>query len=579
MAGRVAELKRYLKENRDALAEHVASLWDKWNDQRQGKINEWKEVRNYVFATDTSTTSNKALPWKNSTTTPKLCQIRDNLHSNYISALFPNDNYFKWIGESEEDQAKARAIEGYMRDKAHQSQLRNIISQLVYDYIDYGNAFVTAEHVREVYTLPDGRTVVGYEGPRATRISPFDIVFNPIAPSFRDAPKIIRSIQSIGELELLAQTEEYWEKALSRAKELRDTVGGYNRDDFHKANGFSVDGFGNLQEYYGSGYVEILTFRGDYYDSETRTSYVNQKIVVIDRSIVVYEGPADSWLGHGDVIHVGWRLRPDNLWAMGPLDNLVGMQYRIDHLENLKADAMDLMVQPPLAIYGDVEPFNWAPGEVISIIGEGKVEELGKNFAGVVAANNEIAMLEAKMEEYAGAPKTAMGIRTPGEKTAFEVQSLDNAAGRIFQEKSVSFEIMLMEPLLNLMLALGRQKTVGAQSVRAIHPELGLEEFLTIQPEDLVATGTIRPIGARHFGEQARLIQNLSTLFQGPLGQMIMPHWSALHTAALIEDSMDLGRYRLVRPNVGLTEQAQQQEAANSLNQVVSERQMAGMGG
>jgi hypothetical protein len=27
---------------------------------------------------------------------------------------------------------------------------------------------------------------------------------------------------------------------------------------------------------------------------------------------------------------------------MGPLDNLVGLQYRIDHLENAKADALDL---------------------------------------------------------------------------------------------------------------------------------------------------------------------------------------------------------------------------------------------
>lgn len=55
-----------------------------------------------------------------------------------------------------------------------------------------------------------------------------------------------------------------------------------------------------------------------------------------------------NWLGKTSIVHAGWRYRPDNLWAMGPLDNIVGMQYRIDHLENLKADAMDLAVPSSL---------------------------------------------------------------------------------------------------------------------------------------------------------------------------------------------------------------------------------------
>ena len=50
-------------------------------------------MRNFLFATDTSKTSVGGLPWKNSTTLPKLTQIRDNLHANYMSAVFPNDNW------------------------------------------------------------------------------------------------------------------------------------------------------------------------------------------------------------------------------------------------------------------------------------------------------------------------------------------------------------------------------------------------------------------------------------------------------------------------------------------------------
>lgn len=575
MAGTYAELSQLFGELKDNMAEQIAYLWDDWNNQRTTKIEEWKELRNYIFATDTSSTSNQTLPWKNSTTRPKLCQLRDNLHSNYISSLIPNDNYLRWIGETEKDQRKAAIIEAYMRDRAHQAHLRDILSALIFDYIDYGNVFVTTEYVRENYRLPDGRAIKGFEGSRPVRISPLDIVFNPAAPSFKESPKILRSIKNIGELKDLAKTDERWEEAVSKIYDIRNAAGSYSREDTDKAIGIQVDGFGDLHEYYGSAYVEVLTFKGDFYDSETHECYKNQEIVVVDRSFVVYQTENTSWFGSGDILHCGWRKRPDNLYHMGPLDNLVGMQYRIDHLENLKADAMDLLVHPPLKILGDVEAFDYGPGEEISIISEGDVVELGKNAQGVLQANNEIELLEAKMEEMAGAPKQAMGIRTPGEKTAFEVQRLENAAGRIFQEKVTNFEVNLLEPLLNLMFAENRQHFNSDISLRAFNDKLGLDTFITITPEDLVATGSIRPIGARHFGEQAQLIQNLNQLFAGPLGEMIRPHWSPEKTALLIQDAMDLGRYDVVQKDRGITESAEQQETSNMLQQIVSERQAA----
>src|SRR5690554_4081994 len=132
---KVAEIAQAFSQ--DEPASYVAHLWDKFNSQRQGKINEWLELRNYIFATDTSSTSNASLPWKNSTTLPKLCQIRDNLHSNYISALFPNDSWMRWIGYSREDSTKdkAEAIEAYMMNKARESRSRTEFSRLLYDYI------------------------------------------------------------------------------------------------------------------------------------------------------------------------------------------------------------------------------------------------------------------------------------------------------------------------------------------------------------------------------------------------------------------------------------------------------------
>src|SRR3546814_20807377 len=88
------------------------------------------------------------------------------------------------------------------------------------------------------------------------------------------------------------------------------------------------------------------------------------------------------------------------------------------------------MIQPPLKIVGDVEEFAWGPSAEIYCGEGGDVVELGKNANPVVLADNLTTDLENKMELYAGAPREAMGIRTPGEKTAFEVNSLMTAAGR-----------------------------------------------------------------------------------------------------------------------------------------------------
>lgn len=574
MAAKYQEIHTAIGNVKDNMATHIAFLWDKYKGLRTLREQAWQELRDYLFATSTRTTT--VQQWKNSTTSPKLTQLRDNLHANYISTLIPNDNWLRWIGETDLDQEKASMIEAYMRDKANQSRLRNTLSALIYDYIDKGICFGTAYSVDEKFKLPSGRIVTGYQGPVAHRINPFDIVFDPTASSFADAPKIIREVKSIPELEEYARTSENWAEAVDKIKTLRRSVSAFTKDDWHKAKAFSTDGFGDVKEYFASNAVELLIFKGNYYDSETFTTYENQEIIIADRCITAYTGPNESWLGKGDIVSAVWRPVPDNLYGMGPLDNLVGMQYRIDHLENLKADAMDLMIHPPIVVRGEVEPFVWQPEEQIRIIGDnGSIDELGKNFANVAAANNEISMLEAKMEEYAGAPKQAMGIRTPGEKTAFEVQSLENAAGRIFQEKVTNFEINVVEPLLNLMLALGRSKMESEISVRAINSEIGVEEFLTIQPEDLVAYGTVRPIGARHFGEQAQLLQNINQVFAGPLGQMIQPHWSAVNTAKLIEDSLNLSRFKLVQKEVGLNEQADMQDTSNHLQQIVAERDQA----
>ncbi len=541
-------------------AAQIVNQWDTYNQQRRGKIEEWKELRNYVFATDTTTTTNSTLPWKNSTTLPKLCQIRDNLHSNYISALFPNDNWLRWEGYSLDDQIKekADAIEGYMQNKTRESHFRTEMSKILYDYIDYGNAFATVDFENRTKTTPDGETLVDYVGPVVRRISPLDIVFNPMASDIKGTFKIIRSVKTVGEIVKMSQDQPdniKLAEAITKREDRVRKLGAYSIEDFDKFEGYDVDGFGNLYEYYTSGYVELLEFYGDWYDEDSGCLKENMHVIIADRSCVILEEEQEQWFGHDPIYHVGWRMRTDNLWAMGPLDNLVGMQYRIDHLENIKADAADLSIHPPLLIAGDVEEFEYGPGAEIHLDEGGQVTELGRNTQWVISAQSEIAQLEERMEQFAGAPKEAMGVRSAGEKTAFEVQQLQNAASRIFQEKINTFEIELEEPILNLMLESARRHLNMTDIVRVMDDTIGTDRFLSVTKEDITAAGKIRPIGARHFAAQAQLMQNLTSLGNSSIGQMIMPHVSSVKMAKVVEDLLGLERYALVAPNVAVEEQ------------------------
>jgi AraC-like DNA-binding protein len=571
MAGETIEIEQVLGP--DHMATEIANRWREWSNLRQSKVEEWKELRNYLYATDTSTTKNAMLPWSNSTTTPKLTQIMDNLHANYFATLFPQQKWMRFEADSKDGQVKAKrdVIQAYMDNKIRQSSFTNVASDLLYDYIQYGNCFATVAWEDSYQVKESGDYVVNYVGPRVVRISPYDLCFNPTASSFEKAPKIIKSIKTLGEIKKMIEedpSKAYMSEVFNKMMGARAAVRGSGESTFAKADGYIADGFTSIQQYYESDYVEILTFYGDFYDTVSGKLHSDRVITVVDRAYVLANEENPSWLGSAPIFHAGWRPRPDNLYAMGPLDNLVGMQYRIDHLENLKSDVFDQIAYPILKIRGDVEDFDFEPAARIYMGEEGDVGYLVPD-ATALQADLQIRLLEDKMEEMAGAPKQAMGIRTAGEKTAFEVQSLQNAASRIFEHKTAHFERVFLEPILNAMLEVSRRNMNVSDTIRVMDDATGAVLFKSITKDDITATGKIVPVGARHFAERARRVQNLTQLYQIKLSDpSVAAHMSGKEFARILAD--ELGEPTLFSENIAVSEQLetqQQMQEAEAINQ------------
>ncbi len=559
MAGTTIDLQTMIDPH--GLAEDIADRWTQWHNARRTKIEEWKELRNYIYATDTRTTSNSKLPWTNSTTTPKLTQIADNLHANYFSALFPQKRWFRFEANDADSDVKSKrdVIQAYMENKIRQSDFVETTSKLINDYIQYGNCFATVEFARDYTEYEDGERAVNYVGPKLVRISPFDICFNPLAASFGESPKIVRTMMSMGELSRkIEETVDnaYLNQIFEKMVANRAAVSG-NDVDIDKSHAFTADGFTNLNEYYESNFVELMTFYGDIYDADTKVFHKNRVITIVDRAYVIYNEQNPSWLGKSPIYHAGWRERPDNLYAMGPLDNLVGMQYRIDHLENLKADVFDQIAYPIIKIRGDVEDFDFEPAARIYMGEEGDVGYLAPDPT-ALNADFQIQNLENKMEMMAGAPREAMGIRSAGEKTAFEVQQLMTAAGRIFQHKTAHFERVFLEPILNGMIEAARRNMDYADTIRVLNEDSGVFFFEEITKEDIMANGKIVPMGARHFAERAQRVQNLTQLYQIKLADpTVAIHLSGKEFARILAD--ELGEPALFGDNVTVSEQLETQ--------------------
>lgn len=575
MVGRVFDIDAAVTE--DQLATRIATQYIQWEIFRAEKVKQWEELRRYVYATDTRTTTNATLPWKNTTTIPKLCQIRDNLFSNYMASLFPKRKWLVWQADSQADskRQKKEAITDYMKYVIDQDGFKKEMSKLILDYIDYGNCFATVEWKDETQQLED-KTQVGYVGPALRRISPLDIVMNPTGSDFITTPKIVRSLLTKGEVkELLSRlstdsNQKQYEELWDYMKNLRNHAGNFSTNTEKSKNDiYRVDGFSSYRNYLQSDYVELLTFYGDIYDEESDEYLRNHVVVVADRHKLIYKSPNPSYFGHPPVYHVGWRVRQDNLWAMGPLDNLVGMQYRIDHVENLKADVFDLLTFPPLKVKGYVEDFKWGPFERIYIGDDGDVTPIAPPFQ-VLQANTEIDILQQRMEEMAGSPKEAMGFRTPGEKTAYEVQRLENAASRIFANKISQFEEQLLERLLNAMLEMAR-RNMTSTTIRVFDDQMKIETFRQLSPDDITGNGRIRPIAARHFAEKAETVQNLNNFFASALGADpdVKAHFSSIKLAELFEDLLEVQDYEIVQPYIRLSEQADAQRLAQAHQQQV----------
>lgn len=573
MAGETFDINYNIEtKNKEATERQIMSFvsatytsWKAAKSQYEGQL---LELRNNVFATGTETTASGNLPFSNNIVVPKITQIRDVLHAKYMESLFGISPWFRWTSEDKSSSTakKANMISSYINVKMEQQKAITVLSQLVRDWIDNGNCYARLIWVNESYTLPSGQ-VMGYVGPRIYRISHWDIVYNPLSSDFSKTPKIIRTLKSIGELRKMALdspefgiTNEMIDNLDKKNIGLYGSNAGVGLPDTQKSIGMAADGFSGYMFYQNFRFVEILEFVGDMYINDELLQ--NHRTVILNRQYVCENKPIDTWVRTDYIYHAAWRTRPDNLIGMGPLDNILGMQYQLNKVTNLKADLLDQYSNPALLTRGEVEvegPIGM-PGQRFTADADADVSYLRPD-AGVLQLNTESAQTMALMEAMAIVPPESFGFRQPGEKTLGEVTLMNQGAQNAYNIKVKEFELYFLEPLLNDFLEMSRRNLNGTELVKMNDGSFNTVDFLTITKEDLQAVGKLEAVGSRYAINNLQTLQAINQLSQNPaILNMISPHISRLRMAEVISDLLGLDAYNIVMKDEGIAEDIESQE-------------------
>jgi hypothetical protein len=127
------------------------------------------------------------------------------------------------------------------------------------------------------------------------------------------------------------------------------------------------------------------------------------------------------------------------------------------------------------------------------------------------------------------------------------------------------------------MLEVARRNFKESEVIRILDTESNAILFQRIRPEDLSSVGRIRPVGARHFAQNATMVQNLTNLYGSNIAQdpSVMSHLSGKRIAEMMEHLLGVERFKLYGENVRIQENAETQQMVQAAKVSTAQQQEA----
>jgi len=541
----------------------ITKAWTEWDGAKDPAISKWREVEAYRYATDVSSLPNASGAFTHSTHTPVVASIAQDLEAILLQVVMPHDDWFTFEPmDSEAARIEQRKlIVSYLKNRHALNGYADEVAKLRSDLVTYGNCFSQV-----YYTDESQGDKTGYVGAKMRRISPYDIAFDPTGADFKKAPKVIREIITLGELKRRGNDGTLDSAVVDKLLTHRGNFSNSDAGD-DKNEQYTPLGFGTYQQYITSGFIELLWFYGSVYDVTTQELHDSRVIVVADQDHVLLDDEIRTVDGNPHIYQSVWQKLPDNLWGMSPLENIIGLNYQVNHRENAKSEALDRLIYPDKVYQGDVEEmFDEETGQVTYLAPEGGgVAELAVNTQ-FFSFDLHIDRLTHAARGAARLPSDLTGFRSQGEKTLGEVTALTEGGMRGFIDKAADFERSSLENHLKAEIELAHTHFAGAFKVPN-KSELGFIEMLNVTKEDLAVNGVLIPRGSRRFARKNQLLASLTQLSATPLAQLAAMHISGKGAANLIAELLEVQDTGLIEEFAQITEGGEAQQIGNSIEQ------------
>jgi len=543
-------------------ADTIITTFTKWDSSKQPAIEKWREVESYRYATDTSSLPSGSA-FTHSTHMPVVSAIAQDLEAILMQVVMPHEDWFTFE-PSDAEAARAvqrKTIVSYLKNRHALNGYTGTVDKLRSDLVSYGICFSQVSHVDR--SVGDRQ---GYIGPVVNRISPYDIVFDPTAARFEDSPKIIREIVSLGELHRRGLKGEFDnDKVTELLTQRRHAASSDSGED--KNEQYVPMGFDTYQSYLTGGFVELLWFYGDVYDADNNILHESKMIVVADSSFTLLEEDIKTATGKPHIYRSVWQELPDNLWGMGPLENIVGLNYQVNHRENAKSEALDRLIYPDKVYVGDVEEMYDDETDTVTYLAPegGGVNELAINTQ-FFSFDLQIDRLTHSARAAARLPSDLTGFRSQGEKTLGEVAALTEGGMRGFVDKAANFERTSLEQHLKAEIELAHTHFGTAFSVPN-KSEAGFIEMLNVTKEDLAVNGLLIPRGAKRFARKNQMLATLTQVSATPLFQIALPHTSAVGVSNMLAELLEVQDEGIFEENAQIIEATEQQQMMDQAEQ------------
>jgi len=551
----------------DMTAADISYLFHEWNSYREIQMQYWEEIDRYIHNTDNTDFEST---FNHKTFIPVAAEVHEDLQAILYSTILPHEDWLGWrpFDNDAATVQKRKAVLSYIKHAHSMNNFEEVLRKLIDDFTRYGNCFAQVNYENMTSENADGTSTPGYAGPSIKRISPYDIVFNPTASTFEGSVKVVRDVHSVGGFltwveSLKDQGIDVNEEAIENAKQIHR---GYSQTESNvtRKNGqYNPTGFTSIESFYKDGYIETMWFYGDIYDQNEEVVHKNRLIVVSNQKDILFDIEEPNCR----IFKGTWKPRPDNLWGQGALDNIVGMNYMVNHRENAKNDAIDRFIYPDRVYVGDVEEiYDENTNQIKYLTPEGgSVTDITPD-ASVLTFNTEIDLHEQRCRRAARLPQQLAGFRSPGEKTATEVQTLNDGAFRGFINKAQQFEKEFLEKIITAEIELARDNFNAVINVMQEDDE-GLFSFLEVTEDDLKSNGKLIPYGARRFSRMIQQQQGLQVVFSSPLSQFIQPHLDSYGLTKALDKVYGFEEFNMFGKFAATEEQLEQQQFANIAQQ------------